>query len=227
MTIKNVGLITYHHPHLKTEQVLSKLLSKNLRYYIYGLPYTPRKPREVLFQHRPDQNKGLKPEVMAKKNNIPYVICQSDKDIKGGCDVYLVLGAGLLSPACVSGKKIINCHPGIIPSSRGLDSFKWAIYEMKAIGVSLHYIDENVDQGEIISIVRTKVKLSDTIMTLANRHYETEIDMMARFDEYLSKPVNPFKGIETGEAHMRMPLETEKKLEEAFSAYKEKYGTPG
>ena len=53
-----VGLITYHFPHLKTEQVLQKLLQKKEKgkydYKIYALPFKPRKQRG-LFKHRLDQ----------------------------------------------------------------------------------------------------------------------------------------------------------------------------
>ena len=72
------------------------------------------------------------------------------------------LGAGILSKECVENKKIINSHPGIIPASRGLDSFKWAIYENKPLGVSLHCIDKEVDSGEIISIIPTTVYKTET-----------------------------------------------------------------
>ena len=40
MEIKTVGLITYHFPHLKTEQVLQRLLQKQqYSYKMYALPF--------------------------------------------------------------------------------------------------------------------------------------------------------------------------------------------
>ncbi len=121
------------------------------------------------------------------------------------------------------GKRIINCHPGIIPALRGLDAFKWSIYEMKPLGVTLHFIDEEVDSGEIIAVVPTNVYKTDSISTLARRHYENEIDVMVRFDEYLSNPINPFKNISPGEPKKRMPIEKEKQLAEKFYEYIDKY----
>jgi phosphoribosylglycinamide formyltransferase-1 len=103
----------------------------------------------------------------------------------------------------VRGKKIINCHPGILPAVRGLDAFKWTIYEMKPLGVTLHYIDEEVDSGEIISVIPTPIFITDDLETLARRHYENEIYVLSNFEEYLNRPVNPFLGIESGAPHIK------------------------
>jgi phosphoribosylglycinamide formyltransferase 1 len=226
MQIRTLGLITYHYPHLKTEQVLQRLLHQGFNLKMYALPFTPRKPRETLFSHRPEQTDAVAPQALAEKHKIPYVNCMNDKDIDNSCDVYLILGAGILSPECVQGKKIINAHPGIIPSSRGLDSFKWAIYEMKPLGVTLHFIDAQVDEGEIISVIPTNVYLSDSIMTLARRHYENEIDCLSRFTDFLEKPENPFTNVEKGAPMRRMPFEKESELVLKFSIFTEKYGRP-
>lgn len=227
MQIKTVGLITYHYPHLKTEQVLQRLVNLDRRYdfRMYALPFSPRKPRETLFNHRPQQFEAIAPQTMAKKHKIPYFLCKDDSAIDNRCDVYLVLGVGILSAKCVEGKKIINCHPGIIPASRGLDSFKWAIYEMKPLGITLHYIDAEVDSGEVISVIPTNVYASDSLTTLARRHYENEIDVLARFTDFLNNPSNPFQDIKDGEVRKRMPLGHERELVQRFSAYTDRYGS--
>jgi phosphoribosylglycinamide formyltransferase-1 len=224
MRIKTVGLITYQYPHLKTEQVLQRLLNTDFEFRMYALPFTPRKSRETLIRHRPEQSDAVAPEVMAKKHNIPFIKCANDKDIDDSCDIYLILGAGILSAECIKEKRIINCHPGIIPACRGLDSFKWAIYEMKPLGVTLHYIDAELDAGQIIYVVPTNVYITDSLTTLARRHYENEIECLSRFYEFLDRPQNPFFNIEKGEPKKRMPLEIERKLVRRFSEYIERYG---
>jgi phosphoribosylglycinamide formyltransferase-1 len=222
-----LGLITYQSKHLKTEQVFQRLLQRlsefDLRFY--ALPFAARKPRTTLIQHRPSQANAVPTRDLAEKHKIPYLSCESDRDIDNECDIYLVLGAGILSEECVEGKRIINCHPGIIPASRGLDSFKWAIHEMKPVGISLHYIDKEVDAGEIIAVVPTEVYPSDSIETLARRHYENEIDILSRFDAFLQNPTNPYADIEVGDARMRMPLRLEENLQSKFEAYRLRYGT--
>ncbi len=220
----NLGIITYHYPHLKTEQVLLRLLAMN-RYSmeLFALPFNPRKPRNPIIVHRPQQETGAHPEEIAKKFGLAYQAVKQDRDIPCGLDYYLILGAGILSEEFIRGKKTINCHPGVIPASRGLDSFKWSLHDGKPLGITLHFIDEKVDAGEIISIKPTPVFSNDTIESLAQRHYEIEIDMTAHFQEFLETPTNPFAGIAMGEPHMRMNQETEKKTLENFGSYLEKF----
>lgn len=224
MTSK-IGLITYDYPHLKTEQIFSKLMGKNMRneFVFYALPFVPRKGRTVLFSHRPDQSHGMIPLKLAEKYEYQYVKCDSDLDIDSQCEFYLILGAGLLSAQCVKTKKIINCHPGIIPLSRGLDAFKWAIFDMIPVGNTLHYIDQEVDAGEIISIISTPVYATDSLESFSQRHYANEIQMMVDFENYLHTPVNPYQNMEIGVPHMRMNYETERELLGKFEQYKLKF----
>jgi phosphoribosylglycinamide formyltransferase-1 len=209
---------------LKTEQVLQRILYNKFDYKIFALPFTPRKQRKTLFEHRPEQTDAIVPEILAEKHSIPYVSCRSDGDIDNSCDLYIILGAGILSEKCIEGKRIINCHPGIIPACRGLDSFKWAIYDMKPLGITLHYIDARVDAGEIIAVIPTNIYKTDSFATLARRHYENEIDCISNFVYFLENPQNPFSAIEAVESKRRMPIEKERKLARMFSDYTEKFG---
>lgn len=214
--MKKIGIITYNAPHLKTEQVLLNLLHLNS-------PVKESKERAVLFSHRPNQKNSIHPKAIAKKYNLPYKECGSDEDIDNSCDLYVITGSRILSPKCVNGKKIINAHPGIIPACRGLDSFKWSILEDKPLGVSLHYIDESVDSGEVISILQTDVFSEDTIEALASRHYANEIFMLSNFMHFLKNTTNEFKDIEIGESKMRMNLKQEREMMEGFCEYVNQY----
>jgi phosphoribosylglycinamide formyltransferase-1 len=225
LTPPPVGLITYHFPHLKTEQILQHLIKMPDKHYkIFALPYKARKERTVLFPHRPNQTEAVAPEVIAEKHKITYKKCENDTDIDNSCELYLILGAGIISAEEIKGKKIINCHPGIIPACRGLDAFKWAIYNMQPLGITLHYINEKVDAGEIISVVQTNVYKTDSFLTLARRHYENEINCMGNFMEHIKNPQNPYKDIKLAESKMRMPIEKEAKLARIFEEYIERYG---
>ena len=178
----------------------------------------------VLFNHRPEQTEAVAPEVLAEKHEIPYILCAGDIDIDDSCDLYLLLGGGLLSPESLKGKKIINAHPGIIPACRGLDAFKWAVHDLKPLGVTLHYIDENIDIGEIITVVPTNVYITDSLTTLARRHYENEINCLANFQEHLDLPYNPYPELEISESKKRMPLGKETCLARMFENYTMKFG---
>ena len=54
---KSLAIITYDIPHLKTVQVMEELLKHypHQDIAVFGLPFRPFKPRDVLFEHRPNQ----------------------------------------------------------------------------------------------------------------------------------------------------------------------------
>ncbi len=221
--MESIGLITYDTTHLKTEQFLLGTTVTDKDYTLYALPFVQRKPRKVLFQHRPNQTQAAHSRSLAEYLEIPYKKVAEDTDIDNHHDLYIVLGAGILSADFVRGKKILNIHPGVIPASRGLDSFKWSIVDNKPLGVSMHYIDEEVDAGELISVVPTPVFVEDTLDSLARRHYQIEMDLLCDFEKAMNNRSNPFEGIEIGEARMRMPLSIQETLSQTFEEYKSKH----
>lgn len=218
-----VGIITYDHNHLKTEQVVNRLVKKHYNIIIYSLPFYKRPPRTVTFAHRPEQSNGSHPMKLAQKYGFEYVNCSSDLEIDDRCDYYLVTGAGILSESCVKNKKILNCHPGLLPMSRGLDSFKWAILDFVPVGNTLHFIDENIDAGEIVFQSETALYENDTIETFAARHYDCEIEMLADFESYVTQASYFSLQCEVGIVHKRMPLDVEKQMLASFEKYKKQF----
>lgn len=222
MRTKSLGIITYNTNHLKTEQIVLGLVGR-CRMKFYALPYIQRPTREVLFQHRPNQSAAAHPKELAAMCGADFIPVEDDAEIDNSCDLYLITGAGILSAECLRGKRVINCHPGVIPAARGLDAFKWSIYNRLPLGVTLHYIDEAVDAGEIITIRQTPVFASDSLESLARRHYENEISLMCDFEACLLQPSNPFKNLFQGNSMRRMKREQESELAEKLEQYKEQF----
>lgn len=224
----NLGIITYATPHLKTEQVimqihnLSSVQSLN-SITVFALPFSKRRERDVLFQHRPNQFDAVPPKLLCETFGFSYTPCKSDTDITDECDIYLITGAGILSEKAVENKKIINCHPGIIPAARGLDAFKWSIYNMTPVGNTLHYINKEVDMGTIISVIPTPVYSTDTISSFARRHYENEIHILSNFIWHLEHSQNPFLSISMNESTRRMDKLKEREMIIRFDEYKKKF----
>ena len=69
-------------------------------------------------------------------------------------DLAIAFGVGLIKPYIFDIPKwgTINIHRGHIDSYRGLDSDLWALYnkEFNKIDVTIHYIDEHLDTGDIL-----------------------------------------------------------------------------
>jgi len=220
---KTIGLITYQANHLKTEQILLGLIhsSKSYEIKVFALPFVERKKREPIFNHRPNQNLGANVKDLCDYFKIEYLKCESDLEIENNCSIYLICGSGLLSSECLEGKNILNVHPGIIPITRGLDSFKWALVKKNPIGNTLHFIDERADLGVVKYIKQTPLFPSDTIYSFARRHYDLEIDLMVNWDYYLDKDYpQEFAQYEIQQAEMRMPKSIEFNIFEAFEDYK-------
>jgi len=220
-----IGIITYDVPHLKTEQLVHNLLRNGYSHLnIIAFPFKKRINRDVLIQHRPNQIESIGTENLASANRLGFVRFEDKTDLPE-CDVYLIAGAGILDSKIIEDRKIINAHPGIIPSCRGLDSFKWSIFHGLELGITLHYIDESIDNGRIISMQKTPVYSDDTLLTLARRHYELEIDMLSNFSYHLANAL--YEKFPINEAHRRMPINIEAKLCARFKEYKKKYALRG
>ena len=225
MNCLKIGVITYNCPHLKTQQLIDGLHNNGNEMKLFTLPFVERKTREVYFQHRPQQIQGLSISDISKKYHLEVVNFNSDSEIPSGMDYYLIGGAGILSSDCVKGKRIINCHPGLIPLMRGLDSFKWAIDENLPVGNTLHFIDRDVDKGAIIYQEATLVKSTDTLESFAARHYQAEIRLLVDFEKYLLRlsQDNNRNKLKEGPIRKRMPYERELLLPERFQVYKKQY----
>jgi len=63
----------------------------------------------------------------------------------------------------------INLHPAYLPFNRGVYPNVWAIIDGTPAGVTLHYMDEGFDTGDIIAQKRVSVYFHDTGESLYHR----------------------------------------------------------
>src|SRR2546430_6696008 len=226
-----LGIISYDHAHLKTEQLVHRLLFKSglaggrkLDLKLLALPFSSRPPRTVLVAHRPDQEKAVSTRELAHRHGLEFLTCTYDS-IPDVSDYYVVAGAGIISPKGIGKKKIINVHPGVIPSARGLDAFKWSILLNIPLGVTLHFIDAQVDAGETIAIIETPIYPTDSLETLSRRHYELELDVAVEFLTFLDgKSKGNSATYPEQPARNRMPLNVERDMLANFDKYKKRFG---
>ena len=69
--------------------------------------------------------------------------------------------------------KTINCHAGKLPFYRGRNILNWAlINDEKEFGVTIHYMDEGIDTGDIILQKSFPITDMDNYSTLLDRAYE-------------------------------------------------------
>ncbi|MBN1235633.1 MAG: phosphoribosylglycinamide formyltransferase [Methanotrichaceae archaeon] len=83
----------------------------------------------------------------------------------------------ILSPQFVRHYKgrILNIHPALLPSFRGMDAFSQALeYGVKWTGTTIHIVDEDVDHGPIVYQKPVPVLENDTHESLKARIQRAE-----------------------------------------------------
>lgn len=130
---------------------------------------------------------------IASENNIPTLLIEKDRFFNG--DNYLpelqkhnigfIVLAGFLwkLPAeliAAYPKKIINIHPALLPKYGGKGMYGSKVHQAviaageKESGISIHYVDELYDHGEVIFQASCNVDESDTPESLAQKIHALE-----------------------------------------------------
>jgi phosphoribosylglycinamide formyltransferase-1 len=77
--------------------------------------------------------------------------------------------------------KILNIHPALLPSFKGVSGIKDALdYGVKVSGVSVHFVDEEMDHGPIILQKALEIKDEDTQESLGLRIHQIEHELYPR-----------------------------------------------
>jgi len=134
-------------------------------------------------------------EIIAKKAKIPFIIVDEKNQVKAEeqiiqiCKKYsidlIVLARymRILSPNFVwrYPNRIINIHPSLLPAFPGASAYAQA-YERgtKIIGVTSHYVTENLDQGPIIFQDAVKVNPNDTLEKIKTKGQKLEADTLLK-----------------------------------------------
>ena len=83
----------------------------------------------------------------------------------------------MLSPEFVNlyKNKIINIHPALLPSFKGSSGIKDAFeHGVKVTGVTVHFVDEEMDHGPIILQAHVKIEKTDTMESLEEKIHRAE-----------------------------------------------------
>lgn len=222
--MNRIGILTYDIPHRKTYDTLCLLKAKGYNdVSVFAKQLHYKKHYNSIYSHRPNEIYGIHPKDICENFNYRYTLEEvSESTIKLG-SIILICGAGLIENSLIKNYKIINSHPGYIPNSRGLDSYKWAIYENQPIGVTTHILGEYIDAGLVIERKLIDVYKTDTFHSVAQRIYEFEIKMLVEAIEKINGDLT-FIEPQNYLIHKRMPADIEKNILSFFENYKYKVG---
>ncbi len=158
---------------------------------------------------QPDRPKGRGMKLVyspvkeiALENNIPVYqplnfrqeeTVQELKDLQP--DVIAVVAYGRILPRSVLDippKGCINVHTSLLPQYRGSAPYQWAVLDgLKETGVSVMYLSEGMDEGDVIDCSKTPIGPNETAGELLDRLAELGADLLCTTLENLEKgPVN-------------------------------------
>ncbi|MDD5729978.1 MAG: phosphoribosylglycinamide formyltransferase [Candidatus Omnitrophica bacterium] len=83
----------------------------------------------------------------------------------------------ILSPDFVRRYKgrILNVHPALLPAFKGAQAIKDAYsYGVKATGVTVHFVDENIDSGPVILQGSVNIAENETLRSLEKKIHRLE-----------------------------------------------------
>ena len=124
----------------------------------------------------------------AKINSIPYIVINT-KLRNYENSLLQILKKHKISFICLAGymkiipkkfikkfrKKIINIHPSLLPKFKGLDTFsKVLVNKEKKTGCTVHYVDEKLDNGNIIAQKSFYISSNDNEKTLKRKTQKLE-----------------------------------------------------
>ncbi len=88
-------------------------------------------------------------------------------------------------------QRIVNIHPALLPKYGGKGMYGNHVHKAvleageKKSGITIHYVNENYDEGDIIFQTQCPVLPDDTVETLAQRLHQLEYEHYPRIIEQL------------------------------------------
>jgi phosphoribosylglycinamide formyltransferase-1 len=194
-------------------------LARGIKPIVIAAEFVQRKNFVPLVKHRPDNALPLSLSDFCRNLNLDLHLTSRENlhqalSSLGKIDAILLTTGMLIEAQTAKKYKMINAHPGYLPLVKGLDALKWAILYGQKIGVTSHFINEEVDGGIIIERKEVPVYYEDTFHNLAYRQYEMEIDMTISALDVT--PLNEPIGESSLGTFRRMPHRLEPRMMEAF-----------
>ncbi len=93
----------------------------------------------------------------------------------------------------------VNFHPALLPKNRGANPYFWSIYlNQKVSGLTIHFMNEKFDKGDIILQEAITIDENETGKSLKNKTTRLARAMIKDFlDLYDKKQIQPIKQDET------------------------------
>lgn len=75
---------------------------------------------------------------------------------------------------------VLNAHPGLLPEFRGCTAVEWAVYLDEPVGVTVHFMDQGIDEGPVVVRERVALEASDRYVDLRVKAYSLWAQLLPR-----------------------------------------------
>lgn len=117
-----------------------------------------------------------------------------DREIETeGCQIICLAGFTRVLTKYFTDKwvnKLINIHPSLLPKHKGMDAIKQAFDSGDSkSGCTVHYVNENIDAGEIISQQSVDINKKDTLSDVRKKVSEQELKIFPLAIDKIAKEI--------------------------------------
>lgn len=116
----------------------------------------------------------------------------------------------------------INCHPSLLPYCRGKNPNFWSIVENVIFGVTIHFVNEKIDEGEILFQKEIDKTWEDTGETLYNKSLQAMVQLfIENYPQIVSEDfISHKQDLSKGSFHLlkEMDKTCEIKLDNTYNA---------
>jgi len=99
-------------------------------------------------------------------------------------DLILVISYSMILPKeilDIPTRGALNIHGSLLPKYRGANALNWVLINgEKETGVTIHYIDEGIDTGDIVAQKKIKISFLDTATTLKEKLAQTTKSLLKK-----------------------------------------------
>ena len=106
-------------------------------------------------------------------------------------------------------KGVINFHPGFLPYNRGKDPNFWSLLTETPFGVTIHYMNEGIDSGDIITQESIEVSWEDTGQSLYNKAKQRALMLFKKcYNDIKMDKISPIpQDLKKGSLHYRREID--------------------
>jgi methionyl-tRNA formyltransferase len=190
IAVSKGGRLTIGKKRSKIVYLFSLLLIAGVIHYVkyswISLGYKIKKKLSRKIKFIPDPSilcyaeaKGIKTFNIRNPNNKKFLAKLKELDI----DIIINQSQAVLKKNLLAIPRIgvLNRHNALLPKNRGRLTPFWVLYkEEKETGVSIHFVDEGLDSGDIVIQEKYEVIKNDTFNTLVKKNYEIAPRLMLK-----------------------------------------------